>query len=216
MQTSSVFEDHRFAQRRDHIGDIADSRGFFTFVCGAVLAGVLIGTLCYCTAGEGFAESMLPVGRDFIRSRLAMDHAQILLRSFLGTSAYLAALFMLGLCAVGQPFEIAVAVFRGMGIGLTMSQLYAVYGRQGMPFSAGLMIPGAVVSSLAVISGVKEAFSLSGIYLRHTLSAEREMGMADIAKLYCAKFFVLEAVVAVSAGIDVLCNYLFIDYFSGR
>lgn len=216
MQTSSGFENRFAQQRRERFSDIADSRGFFTFVCTAVLTGVLIGTLCYCTAGEGFAESMLPVGRDFIRSRLAMDHGQILLRSFLGTSAYMSVLFMLGLCAVGQPFEIAVAVFRGMGIGLTMSQLYAVYGRQGVPYSAGLMIPGAIVSSLAIISGVKEAFTLSGIYLRHTLSAEREMGMFEAAKLYCAKFFVLEAVVAVSAGIDVLCNYLFIDHFAVR
>lgn len=215
MQTSygiEVAHSHGWSMRRDS----AHGSGLFVFICGAVLIGVLIGTLCYTSAGEGFAQTMLPVGEDFIRSRLDMDHAGILLRSFMSTSAYLGILFILGLCAAGQPFEVAAAVFRGMGIGLAMSQLYSLYGKSSLLYTIGLMLPGAVISLIAIALGAKEAFTLSCILLRHSLSDRSEQGLAGTIRLYGAKFLVLEALTALSAGADVLCNYLFIYHFAVR
>lgn len=213
MQTSYGIEVSPLYGRNS---DRTKGSGLFVFTCGAVLVGVLIGTLCYAASGEGFAQPMLSVGEDILRSRPSMDHAGILLRSFVSTSAYLAVLFVLGFCGLGQPFEIAAAVFRGMGAGLTVSQLYSVSGTSSLPYAMGLILPGAVISLLAVASGAKEAFSLSCIFLRHSLSDRSEQGLAGTVKLYGAKFLVLEALAALAAGADVLCNYLFIYHFAVR
>lgn len=194
--------------------DIIYSRGFFAFLCGTQLLGVLLGTLSYCLTGEDFTKSLGLLGSSFISTRFSEDHAALLIKSMAGTSLSLIIVMLLGFCALGQPFQIAMLVFRGMGVGLTLSQLYLSFGRGHLLYSVGLMLPGAAISSAALCFAVREALALSNIYLRLTLSDRQVCGLLDTAKLYAAKFFLLEAVLAFAAGIDVLCNYLFIGYFA--
>ena len=59
-------------------------------------------------------------------------------------------------------------------------------------------------------SSLTNLISLSNIYLRRTLSRRQETGLADTVKLYGAKLLVTEAMLALAAGADTLCNYLFI------
>ncbi|MBO5448629.1 MAG: hypothetical protein J5994_04815 [Ruminococcus sp.] len=187
--------------------------GFFAFLCGAALMGVLLGTVSYCCSDGVFLQKLGLAQSDFIRSRMAMDYASLMAGSLWRTSLFIAAAFVCGLCAVGQPAAIALLVFRGMGLGLTMAQLYSTYGSSGILPAAGLILPGAVISTLAIVTAVRESVSLSNILLRISLSERQENGLLEPVKLYAAKFMVLEAAIAVSAGADCICNYIFIGYF---
>lgn len=193
--------------------DLVYRKGFFAFLCGAVLMGVLLGTIAYCCSNADFLYKLSLTQSDFIKSRAEMDHSQILTGSLTGTTIFLAAAFLCGLCPLGQPAELALLVFRGMGIGLTLSQLYGTYGRSSVPYAMGLILPGAVISTLAVVIAVREAMSLSGVYLGISLSDRAENGLAETVKLYGTKFMVLEAALAAAAGADCLCSYLFIGHF---
>lgn len=187
--------------------------GFFAFLCGTVLIGVLLGAVTYCCSGGEFLHKIGLVQSDFIKSRSVMDYGQIMVNSLSGTSVFIAAVFLCGLCPLGQPAELAVLLFRGMGLGLTLSQLYGAYGKAGILHTMGLILPGAAISTLAMVIAVREAVALSNIYLRMSLSDRQETGLMEPVKLYAAKFMVLEAALAVSAGADCLCNYIFIGYF---
>ncbi|MDO4944633.1 MAG: hypothetical protein Q4E74_05450 [Ruminococcus sp.] len=187
--------------------------GFFAFLCGTALMGVLLGTISFCLSEGDFLKGLGLAQADFIQSRKAMDYAQIMVSSFSGATAFLAAAFICGLCAVGQPLGLCILLVRGMGLGLTLAQLYSAYGKSGMLYSAGLVLPGAAVSTLALVFAVREAVSLSNIYLRISLSGRQENGLLDTVRLYGAKFLVLISALAASAGIDCLCNFLFIRYF---
>ena len=79
-----------------------------------------------------------------------------------------------------------------------------------------LVVPGAVFSSVAMVVGVRESIGLSNIYMRVSLSDRQVDGLLDSIKLYGTKFLVLEAVLAVSAGVDCIGAIVIqnIEFFS--
>lgn len=184
-------------------------RGFFAFLCGVAIVGALLGTMCFCLNTEA-AEGIALFGGE-LQSRMSMEHGRLMAGAFLGSTVFLLGIGLMGFCAVGQPFELALLALRGMGLGYSMAQLYAQAGREGAIYAAGLLLPGAAISTLGLIAATREAVSLSNIYLRLTLSDRQEQGLAEAVKLYGAKLLVIGSVLALAAGADTVCNYLFIE-----
>ncbi len=210
MQTSLAVRPEVRSRGRS---DIVYSKGFYAFLCGAVLIGALLGTVSYCVSGESFIESLGSFQKSFIERRSGMEVSRVLVSSLASSSLLLAAEFLLGMCAVGQPFELAVPVFRGMGLGLTLAQLYAAYGSGKMLFSMGLILPSGIITALVLIAGARESLALSCVYFKLTLSDRQEKGLAESFKLYAAKFMVLEAALALAAAVDCITSYFLIGYF---
>ena len=175
-------------------------RGSFAFLCGTAVVGVLLGAMCFCL-NTANADRLMLFGSS-LQDRAEMDYGKIM--------AFLLALALAGFCALGQPFELALLMFRGMGIGCMLTEVYADVGKNSVPYAAGLLLPGAVISLLALVAAAREALCLSNIYLRVTLSSRGGEGLAETAKLYGAKMLVIEAMLALAAGADTVCNYLFI------
>lgn len=186
---------------------------FFTFLTGIVLLGVLLGTLSCCLSDKGFLESLDALGGDFLEKRKSQNFGQILASSLASGSLFLAAIFLCGFSPLGQVLEGAILLFRGMGLGTVLSQLYISGGKQMIPFSCLLFVPGAVVATVAMIFGARDAVSLSTIYLKTTLCERNCEGLLPSVKIYVAKFLVLEAVLSVSAGIDCGCTLFLIGKF---
>ena len=195
--------------RTDGRGTALYGKGTFAFLCAAALIGVLLGTLCFCM-GAGQADRLIFFGDNGLKVRAGMDHGRIMAGSLLGSTVFLLGLAAAGLCAVGQPFELALLVLRCMGLGYTMAEIYSSVDRSDVIYAAGLLLPGAVISTLGLIAAAREAVCLSNIYLRLTLSDRQEQGLAEAAKLYFTKLLVIEALLALAAGADTVCNYLFI------
>lgn len=184
-------------------------KGFFAFLCGAAIVGVLLGTMCFCLNTQ--TEGIMLFRSSELQSRMSMDHGRLMAGALLGSTVFLVGIGLTGFCAVGQPFELTLLMLRGMGLGYMMAQLYAQAGKDGAIYAAGLLLPGAVISTLGLIAAAREAVCLSNIYLRITLSDRQEQGLAEAVKLYGAKLLVIESVLALAAGADTVCNYLFIE-----
>lgn len=198
-------------QKEDRTGKgVVYSRGFFAFLCGAAVIGLVLGTMCCCLADKGLSGSTIGYFADTIIKRSSMEQGRLLAESLWGNTVFLLGTAVLGLCPVGQPFELALLVIRGMGLGYSMAQLYSLAGREMLGYCMGLMLPGAVIGLLGLIAAVREALCLSGIYLRMTLSDKPVQGLSQTIKLYGAKLLAAEAVLALAAGADTVCNYLFI------
>lgn len=135
------------------------------------------------------------------------------MKSLSTSTMFLGAVFVLGFSAIAQPVEIGVLVFRGMGLGVTMAQVYTQYGTTGIAICAVLIVPSALISAYALIIGTREAVYMSNLLMTNSLSDRPSEGMLSSVKLYGTKFLVLEAVCAVSAAVDCLCSVIFAGRF---
>ncbi len=185
------------------------SRGSFAFLCGAAIVGVLLGAMCFCLNSAQADRLMLFRGSS-LQLRAEMSYGRIMAGSLMGSTVFLLAIALSGLCAAGQPFELALLILRGMGLGYTLTETYSAVGKAAAPYAACLLIPGAFIAMLALIAAAREAICLSNIYLRITLADRQVQGLADTVKLYGTKLLVIEAMLALAACADTISNYLFI------
>lgn len=177
---------------------------FYAGLLCVLLAGVLLGSLFYGSMSADTVRSLNSVQAGFLSVRQNLDFSKILLKTLSSSTAFLFVIFASGFCAVGQPAAAAALVLRGLGLGVVLSQMYSAYGLHGMFYSALLIAPNGLICSFALALGAREAICLSNRYAVYTLSDRQENGLRETVRLYCTKFLVLEAVLAVSAGADCL------------
>lgn len=180
------------------------SHKFYAGLLCVVLVGVLLGSLFYSSMDQGTLKSLSNTQSGFVSLRRQMDFSQILLKTLGSSTLFLLVIFLSGLCAVGHPIVICTLALRGIGLGVVLSQLYSSFGVKGMLYSALLVFPNALICSLALVLGARESLCLSNRYALFSLSDRQEDGLRETLKVYCVKFLVLEAVLAVSAGVDCL------------
>ncbi len=181
---------------------------FFAGLLCVVLIGVLLGSLFYGSMDESVIKGLGDTQSGFVSLRQQMKFSQILLRSLSSSTLFLLVLFLSGLCAVGHPFAFGALAVRGLGLGVVLAQLYSSLGVKGMLYSAVLVLPNGLICAVALVFGAREAVSLSNLYAAFSLSDRQADGLREHIKLYCVKFLVLEAVLAVSAGIDCLVTWI--------
>ena len=186
---------------------------FFAFLVGATLFGVVLGTMAYCFMSRDFLNQLSLAQENFLEVRRNSDFAVVLMKSLSTSTMFLGAVFVLGFSAIAQPVEIGVLVFRGMGLGVTMAQVYTQYGTTGIAICAVLIVPSALISAYALIIGTREAVYMSNLLMTNSLSDRPSEGMLSSVKLYGTKFLVLEAVCAVLAAVDCLCSVIFAGRF---
>ena len=181
---------------------------FYAVLLGVVLVGVLLGSLFYSSMDNNMLANIGRTGSGFVSLRQQLDFPQILLRALSSSSLFLLVIFLSGLCAVGHPLAIGALAVRGLGMGVVFSQLYAGFGAKGMLYSAVLLLPNGLVCSVALVLGAREAVCLSNSYAAFSLSDRQHCGLKETLRRYCAKILVLEAVLAVSAGVDCLVTWI--------
>lgn len=177
--------------------------------------GVLLGTVSYCFMDKQVQNDLGFLQSSFIEGRQSVNFAGIMIRSLTSNTIFLAVVFLAGFSVIGQPIAIITLLIRGIGLGVTLAGFYGNYGRSGIIFSLAMLIPGAAISVVALAIGVRESIVLSNIYLRISLSSKQENGLLETIKLYGAKFFTLEVILSVSAGVDCLCSRLFGGLLAG-
>lgn len=189
--------------------DFIHNTGFFAFLVGSAVIGVLFGVMSYCFMSADFLEQLSIAEENYIELRRNQDFAQILMKSFLSSSVYLGCAFVFGFSAIAQPIEIIIPLVKGMGLGVCVAQIYTQNGKSGILTCLLLILPCSLLSMYALVVGVREAVGLSNIFMTNALSIGQVNGLLPTIKLYCTKFLVLEAVVAVSAAVDCVCTVVF-------
>ena len=173
-----------------------------------LLVGVLLGSLFCAQMDTGMTNELASLQSGFVSLRQDPDLASVLLRTLSSSTIFLAVLFISGFCAVGHPVCAAALLIRGMGFGVVLSQLYLTFGSRGVVWSLALVLPNAVVSGSALVFAARESLNFSNRYILFSLSDRQVDGMKEQLRLYCAKFLVLEAVLAVSAGADCVITWV--------
>lgn len=189
--------------------DFIHDTGFFTFLIGIATVGVFCGVMSYCFMSADFLKQISLAQSNFIELRRSQDFVQILVKSFFSSTVFVGGAFLLGFSAIAQPVEILIPLIKGMGLGVSVAQIYSQSGKSGVITCALIILPCSLISMYALVVAVREAVGLSNILMTNALSSGQTSGLLGTVKLYSTKFLVLEAVTAVSAAVDCVCTVAF-------
>ncbi len=179
-----------------------------------IVAGITIGAvMTACSREDGFAENTW-LNQYFAPIYSGNTVLDVFRNTFFSSAAFLAVIFILGFFSLGQPFGIALLVYRGVGIGVSVAQMYGLNGLSALPAVGILIIPKAIVLSFTASLAVRELIKLSNAqfsFLFRDKIAEEKMRRE--VKLYFIKFIVLIVVTMLTAMLDSAVNYIFMDLY---
>lgn len=173
-----------------------------------VLLGVLAGTLVFCNMSGSDISDLSFVTQGFIKERAEHTFIQTFLESFSSSSLLVLVCFLMGFWAIAQPFEILVPFFRGLGLGASMSYIYAMYGIKGFFIILIMILPHAVISSVAIIFSARESIRLSNLFAETVVNGNNS-NMTSCIKLYLLKFLILFVIIGLSSLLDSILTFVF-------
>ncbi|MBR1751686.1 MAG: stage II sporulation protein M [Ruminococcus sp.] len=189
--------------------DIPKRLWAFIALCTAALLGVLFGTLLFIYADEEKYSSMLALGDSFVSDRLTLDFGTALFKIFGVSALYMLTVYILGLCAVGQPFCLLVLVYRAVGFGCAMAQVFGSAGKEGFKEFIFLYFPEGAAALLILVLSARESLSMSGIILRRLLSDKSYDNTKEITKLYTVKFMILLSMCGICSLIQCVMTLVY-------
>lgn len=157
---------------------------------GLFVLGVALGTLLVRYAGRDTVELLLRLIGDTAQRRRSQGFTANLLAGGLSGLGIVAGLFVCGLCAVAQPAELLAPLVRGLGFGFSAASLYARFGPGAAGFVGVFMVPGMVVTTIAMLFCCNEALRMSGSLWGMLRGGESE---AFARRVYAARFIAAAA-----------------------
>ena len=184
------------------------------FLIGAFfISGLISGSLIVGGYSETSETALDVVISGFIDVRTGQSILTTFYNSLVSTVPLLIITFILGLCAIGVPFIPFISVFRGLGLGISMGYLYAFQGLKGIGYCALIIIPPAIVSSIAIILACKEALRFSSIIFMSMTSKGNKTGKIPDMKKYCLRFCVFLFLLIAAVIIDACFSSAFSRFF---
>lgn len=173
------------------------------------LAGVAYGAVLAADLDAETLKSMDSLTRGFLLGRAGESFGWIVLRSLGAGLMLLLGMFLCGFSAVGQPFSIAILLFRGIGLGLSLGYFYGNLEGQGILSAAGMLLPSGALAGYALILGCREALRMSGTFFR-VMTSGAAMSRRTF-RVYGFKFLILTGMEIGAALLDGGCAKVFAD-----
>lgn len=176
-----------------------------------MVVGVLIGTLAFSFLKTSTLSDLNLVNNDYLSMRENGGYVEILYSSLLNSSLLIIVLFLMGFCAIAQPAAVLVPIYKGLGFGVTIAQIYSKNGLNGFLTAFILILPCALVSSYALFIAVRESMKMSNRFFSQAFLDKRSESTSinEYVRLYAVKFLVLEAITAVSAAVDCISSLVY-------
>lgn len=176
-------------------------------LCAAVSAGMIAGSVYGAAHPQG-----LPVElhQCFLPGESGNTFFAVARNTFFSSALFIAAAYLAGLFAFGQPVGIALLVYRGFGIGAASASLYSSEG-VGAALKVTLqLMPSALAFTGIAILAVRELLRVSTAILHLWSKGElRDEKLIDL-RLYSVKYAVLlllSAIISLADGaVYIVCS----------
>lgn len=199
--------------RRFHLKFDFKKNGWALFFLCFLLAGIIIGAICTRNADRTMLDNFDFFFLTNFTLRSQYGAFDIFVSSFAAAFVFLLAIFLLGLSAWGMPVIPLVILFKGFGFGLSIGYLYGTYAFMGIWYNMLVILPGAFLNVLVLISAAciasKNALRLL-VMLIHSGMAE-DIHKAFLQYLY--KMMWLLVILAISCLVDMVFTLLFANIF---
>lgn len=175
------------------------------------LTGVLLGTLLLRTVNDETLELLLRIVGGFVSNRREQSLLQNFLSGAASSLAFLSVLLVCGFCAVSQPLVVLLPLFRGLGVGISMASLYAAYGTGAIGFVTLLMLPGTLLSTIAILLCCRESLRLSASFFG---ALRRQANREPYSlRLYLARYFACALICLLAAFVEAVLYFGFANFF---
>ncbi|MBR0142142.1 MAG: stage II sporulation protein M [Ruminococcus sp.] len=168
----------------------------------AVIVGIVVGSLNF---GAGDKPVLHQYFSPVYSGNTLFD---VFMNTFVSLALFAVTAFVTGLFVFGQPFGVLMLIYRGFGIGISVSMMYCEMGFGAIPAVIILLLPKALSAVFVSMLAVRELMRSSCTILR-CITGRGESPEKKFFRLYCIKFAVILAVSAVISAADSLMNYIF-------
>lgn len=182
-----------------------------------LILNLLIGTIAGCLSAKNADDSTL-AGLDFIfngniSAKLSQSLIENFVTSFSSYFIFVLAVFLMGLSLWGFLVIPFIVFFRGFVTGLSSGFLCARYGIFGFVFNVFILLPGILLSSLAVLLMSRESINfsvnVSSRFLPLKIKTQKQIAL----KTFLVRTGMILIVVAVASIIDVAFTNTFSGFF---
>ena len=178
-----------------------------------LIIGVVAGTLLLKFTGESYRTVLMRMTDAFIESRKSRSFIKTLSSSLFSTSIYLVIAFFVGYFAFGKPISIFVPFFKGLGLGISMADIFARYSTGGFKICLIIILPGVLIESLAIITASKESARAS-LRIFAFICGKSKTGEEDDDEeisfgTYIIKFAALFLIALIGAVVTATVSYFF-------
>lgn len=179
-----------------------------------LLMGMIFGTVSAKNASEQMINNL-----DFLfASNFTNRGSQSMFTTFVvslnSLFIFVFFIFLLGLCLFGTVVIPATLFFRGFGLGITAGFLYSIYGFKGILFHLIVILPGVLISSIAIVIESKEAVMFSSRLVSKVLPKSPPEKLWSYFKIYLVRTGYIFIIITISAIVDMLFNFIFARLFS--
>lgn len=182
-----------------------------TLLATLFITGVIIGAVCSRNAGGDLLEKLLQVIENYTEIRTKQSMTVNFGNSFAAGMFFLLFLYLVGMTAWGVPAALILPLFKGMGYGMVCGTLYADYAARGFGYAALVILPGTLISTLAILVAAKESIRFSsGIFTQICLSREKR---SDCFRDYSIRFLILILFILIASFVDMITIRLFSGMF---
>ena len=176
-------------------------------------AGMIIGALSLKKADSYLSGAFSDMFSVYIRSKSSQSLGMNFINSLAVNAAFMLAVFVFGLCAVGLPLICILPIIRGVGIGMLSGYLYSNFALRGLGYCVLVIYPGLIPAVFALLLACSAGINSSYEMLLSLSSAKAQRGEGSI-KIYCMRFLIICILVVIAAVTDAAASRLFCRLFS--
>ena len=153
-------------------------------------AGMIIGAVSLKRADSYLSGAFSDMFSVYIRSKGSQSLGMNFINSLAVNAAFMLAVFVFGLCAVGLPLICILPIIRGVGIGMLSGYLYSNFALRGLGYCVLVIYPGLIPSIFALLLACSAGINSSYEMLLSLPSAKAQRGEGSI-KIYCMRFLII-------------------------
>lgn len=176
-------------------------------------AGMIIGAVSLKRADSYLSGAFSDMFSVYIRSKGSQSLGMNFINSLAVNAAFMLAVFVFGLCAVGLPLICILPIIRGVGIGMLSGYLYSNFALRGLGYCVLVIYPGLIPAIFALLLACSAGINSSYEMLLSLSSAKAQRGEGSI-KIYCMRFLIICILIVLAAVTDAAASRLFCRLFS--
>ncbi len=174
-------------------------------------AGIFIGALSI-NSGSVIIDKISNIIDSYTILKAGQGITENFLNSFASNFLFIAVNLFFAFSLIGYPFIFWIPFLKGLGIGSVCGFLYSVYKLIGLGYSLFTVIPGALVSTFALLSACNNSCEYSkNAYLKAVIGkGQFEKGET---KIFLIRQLIFMGICAISSFIDAIFSFIFLRFF---
>ena len=180
---------------------------------GLFIAGMVLGVMLLRGAGHDTLLLLERLVGGFIAGRAQAGLYENFISAFSSSMLFVVAVFVAGFCAIAQPVILAVPLVRGLGFGFSAASLYLRYGAQATGMVGVLMLPGMLLSTLAILICCRQALRFSGAFFAAMRNESDKTAHPLSLRAHCAVHAFALGLCALGAFIEAVLYLAFANSF---